>query len=117
MNTVHEMKLNDKPFERIKMGEKNIEMRLYDEKRQLVKPGHLIEFCNQVSGEKILTKVIGIHIFAEFETLYQHFDKISLGYLSNETANSRDMEKYYTPDEQQKYGVVGIEIALLKANY
>ena len=33
----HEMKLNNSPFERIKNGTKTIELRLNDEKRQLLK--------------------------------------------------------------------------------
>ena len=33
----HEMKLNNGPFERIKNGTKTIELRLNDEKRQLLK--------------------------------------------------------------------------------
>ena len=32
----------------------------------------------------------------------------------NEEANPNDMNKYYSEEEQQKYGVVGIEIKLLK---
>ena len=34
---IHEMKLNESPFERIKNGTKTIEFRLYDEKRRKVK--------------------------------------------------------------------------------
>lgn len=33
----HEIKLNNRPFERIKNGTKAIELRLNDEKRQLLK--------------------------------------------------------------------------------
>ena len=40
----HEMKLNNGPFERIKNGTKTIELRLNDEKRQLLKIKDLIEF-------------------------------------------------------------------------
>ena len=31
---IHQMKLNNKPFNMIKNGRKNIELRLYDEKRR-----------------------------------------------------------------------------------
>lgn len=31
---IHQMKLNDDPFERIKNGTKTIEFRLYDEKEE-----------------------------------------------------------------------------------
>lgn len=43
----HEMKLNNEPFERIKNGTKTIELRLNDEKGQLLKIKDLIEFTNR----------------------------------------------------------------------
>ena len=48
----HEMKLNNGPFERIKNGTKTIELRLNDEKRQLLKIKDLIEFTNRTNDEK-----------------------------------------------------------------
>ena len=45
-----------------------------------------------------------------FEELYKHFDKISLGYAEDEIADPKDMEQYYPQDKQEKYGVLGIEI-------
>ena len=41
---IHEMSLNPAPFEKIKNGEKSIEIRLYDEKRRGVKIGDIIIF-------------------------------------------------------------------------
>ena len=49
----HEMKLNNGPFERIKNGTKTIELRLNDEKRQLLKIKDLIEFTNRTNNEKM----------------------------------------------------------------
>ena len=46
------MKLNNGPFERIKNGTKTIELRLNDEKRQLLKIKDLIEFTNRTNDEK-----------------------------------------------------------------
>jgi len=34
---MHELRLHNEPFEKIKSGAKTIEMRLYDEKRKLIK--------------------------------------------------------------------------------
>ena len=41
---LHEMKLQNGPFNSIKNGKKTIELRLYDEKRQKVKIRDKIEF-------------------------------------------------------------------------
>jgi ASC-1-like (ASCH) protein len=48
----HEMKLNVEPFNKIKSGKKTIELRLNDEKRQLVKIKDLIEFTNRETEKK-----------------------------------------------------------------
>lgn len=108
----HIMKLNNEPFELIKAGTKTIELRLNDEKRSLVKERDTIEFENRVTGEKLEVTVVGLHKYDSFEELYKHFDKITLGYRSDEVAHPSDMEKYYSKEEQEKHGVLGIEISL-----
>ena len=50
----HEMKLNNGPYVNIKNGTKTIELRLNDEKRQLLKIKDLIEFTNRETLEKML---------------------------------------------------------------
>ena len=107
---MHEMKLDNKPFELIKNGSKTIEMRLYDEKRQSIKIGDIIEFTNRLTEEKIKVEVLALHKFANFTKMYANFNKVLLGYKEDEEANPLDMEKYYSKEEQTKYGVVGIEI-------
>lgn len=108
------MKLNNEPFEKIKNGTKIIEMRLYDEKRQLLKIGDLIEFTNILSNAKIVVIVDELFKYASFADLYQNHDKKDLGYSEEEIANPSDMEKYYSKEEQKKYGVLGIKFHLKK---
>ena len=110
---MHEMRLHDSPFKLIQSGTKTIELRLYDEKRQQIQVGDEIVFTNRVTDEKQRTKVIALHIYRSFADLYRDYDKFSLGYSLNEEAKSEDMEMYYSKEEQEKYGVVGIEIQLL----
>ena len=106
----HDMRLNDGPFKKIEEGTKTIELRLYDEKRQLLHENDLILFKNRTADEELLVEIIKLHKYPSFEELYKHFDKISMGYSENEEANPKDMEEYYSIEEQEKYGVVGIEI-------
>lgn len=106
----HKMNLNSRPFSSIKEGYKIIEMRLCDEKRELIKIGDEIEFCHRENGEKLLRRVCNLTKFKNFEELYKCFDKVSLGYLENEEANPQDMSQYYSQDEMDKYGVLAIEI-------
>lgn len=107
------MHLREQPFYMIKSGKKDIEMRLYDEKRQKIKVGDTIEFSNEETGQNINTEVVGIHVFEDFEHLYDKFDKTRLGYESNDEAKPEDMAQYYSVQEIHKYGVVGIEIKLV----
>ena len=106
----YDMKLNNGPFESIKNGTKTIELRLNDEKRQLLKVNDIIIFTNRDTGEKLSALIINLHYFDSFKELYNHFDKTMLGYLENEKCSYKDMEEYYSIEEQKMYGVVGIEI-------
>ena len=109
----HEMKLNNEPFECIKNGTKTIELRLNDEKRKLLTVRDYIEFTNRVTNEKLLVEVVDLFKYNSFEELYKHFNKIEMGYSINEEANPKDMENYYSKEEQEKYGVLGIKIKKL----
>ena len=70
----HYMALDPQPFEKIKSGAKSTELRLYDEKRRLIRLGEEIEFTNNKNGEKLLTKVIELHIFESFAALYRSLE-------------------------------------------
>lgn len=112
---LHNMKLQRSPFERILNGSKTIELRLYDEKRRQVRAGDEILFSRiDDSSQTILTEVTAIHLFESFDELYRKLPLEKCGYLQEEinTASAADMNEYYTIEEQQKYGVVGIEIAV-----
>lgn len=110
---IHNMRLNDEPFQLIKNGIKTIELRLNDEKRQLINVGDIIVFENRITLERQKVEVLNLYKYNNFEELYRHFDKSILGYSSNAKANSKDMEKYYSLEEQEKYGVIGIEVQVI----
>jgi len=113
-NAEHQMKLHTSPFEKIKSGEKTIELRLYDEKRQRIKEGDSITFTNTVTGETLTATVRKLHRFDSFEELYKALPLLQCGYTAEDidTAHPADMEQYYSLEEQKKYGVVGIELSL-----
>ena len=104
------MKFNNGPFKNIKNGTKTIELRLNDEKRQLLKIKDLIEFTNRETLEQLLVEIENLYHYPSFEELYKHFDKVAMGYKEDEEADPKDMEEYYSKEEQEKYGVLGIEI-------
>ena len=110
----HYMTLVDFAFKAIKNKTKTIEMRLNDEKRKNIKRFDEIEFTHLQTQEKIYVWVKKMHYFTSFDELYKRFDKISLGYKEDEVANPTDMEQFYSKENINKYGVVGIEIELIE---
>lgn len=109
---MHNMKLNPEPFEMIKNGQKTIELRLFDEKRQKIKSGDEIVFTNTADGQTFKVIVARVHRFNNFEELYKSLPLLKCGYTeeSVKTASPFDMEEYYSTEEQKKYGVVGVEV-------
>ena len=106
------MKLNPSPFEMIKSGKKTIELRLYDDKRQLIRSGDTIVFTNTSTGEKLEKTVLQLHLYDSFADLYKSLPLLKCGYTEDDVkyADPSDMEKYYSREEQAARGVVGIEL-------
>ena len=111
------MRLNPQPFSMIESGEKTIELRLYDEKRQKICVGDRIRFIHTEGAEKqLVCAVKNMHVFPSFEALYAYLPLRKCGYTEETLpfADPKDMEAYYSKSEQEKYGVVGIEIEVTK---
>jgi len=108
------MKLNDRPYEMIKSGAKTIELRLYDEKRRKIKVGDTV--CFKSREDELTATVKTLHIFRNFEELYAALPLDKCGYTADElaTASPDDMLEYYSKEQIEKYGVVGIEIEVKK---
>ena len=112
---IHSMQLQPHPFEMIKGGSKTIELRLFDDKRKKIRIGDTISFTNTESREILEVKVLELFVFDSFETLYNELPLLDCGYTEDDidTASPDDMASYYPKEEQRKYGVVGIKVALL----
>lgn len=108
---IHMMKLNPEPFERVMSGTKTIEYRLNDEKRQKVKAGDTIIFNSEDQQIEVkVTEVINAHNFSELRTVLYN-----AGYIKNfNEFDPAAMRKYYSIDDEHKYGVVGIRIHLVE---
>lgn len=108
---IHKMKLVDFAFKAIKNNEKDIEVRLNDEKRRLIKVGDIIEFVHIDTGEILKTEVTNLYKFDTFEELFNTFEHSRLGLKDNDTPDI--MNNFYTKEEQKEYGALGIEIKLI----
>ena len=114
---IHYMNLHPQPFSMIASGTKTIELRLLDEKRKSIRIGDTLVFSNNADASTVSCTVKALHVFADFDELYQTLPLDKCGYLPHEleTASAKDMEAYYPPEKQKNYGVVGIEIELTRA--
>ena len=108
--TLHKMRLQSEPFEKIKSGTKRIELRLFDEKRKLINIGDTIEFQKQSEETEMLhVKVVALLRYRSFSELFDDFvpeifggkDKISL---------LEGVHQFYSPEREKEYGVLGIRI-------
>ncbi len=111
------MKLNPTPFELMASGRKTIELRLYDEKRQSISIGDTITFTNiERPKSQLTTLVTDLYVFDSFNELYNELPLTECGYTDENVieASPNDMVQYYTSEEQQKYSVVGIRVALIQ---
>lgn len=108
----HRMRLVNFAFEAIKNREKDIEVRLNDNKRRLIKVGDIIEFIHIDTNEVISVEVINLYKFDTFKDLFDKFENKRLGL--NDDDDFSIMDNFYTVDEQKEYGALGIEIKLIK---
>lgn len=107
---IHEMRLNNEPFIKVKEGTKTVELRLLDEKRKALSVGDKIIFTNRANNEKIDVLVTNLFKADSFEPIYEKYSKVSMGYNEEAAAKPEDMEEYYSKEEIKKYGCIAIEI-------
>ena len=113
----HTMRLLPEPFEAMKSGNKIIEIRLNDEKRQKVKIGDTIVFHKlPEDGEKLSVRVLALLYYKDFKSLYQDVPFPQLG-CSGKTMEwmMENTYKIYAREQEEKYGALGIRIELLSA--
>ena len=112
---IHEMKLQPEYYNYILNGTKRIEIRLFDEKRQLIKIGDTIKFLKEPElNESFSVKVVELLRYKSFEDMFKDFD---ISILADKSMTKEELlftlEKFYTKEKQDKYGVLGIRIELL----
>ena len=106
--TLHKLHLHQQPFDKVRNGQKTIEARLFDERRQRIEIGDEIDFINRADESLCRVKVHRLHRAPTFQELFTLCGPMEFGAESVEDA-VKSIEKYYDYDEQLRYGVIGIE--------
>lgn len=107
------MNLQPKYFDFIKDGTKRIELRLYDEKRQSIQLGDIIEFAKS-DDEKFKAEVVGLLRYDSFADLFKDFD---ISILADSSMTKQELlevlGEFYSEEKQAEFGVIGIRIKLI----
>ena len=107
--TTHQLKLATEPFDAIISGNKTIESRLYDVKRQKIQLGDRIIFTNRDNSEQTVTaEVVGLLRYATFRDLFSHNNPRKFGGDNVEWLENQ-ISEFYSIEDQKIYGVIGIE--------
>lgn len=114
----HKMRLLPEYFEYMKTGTKKLEIRLNDEKRKNIKIGDLIIFEKLDDTQELLkTKVTNLYYYSNFNELINENDVTLLADKSvSKEKLIKTLNEIYSKVEQDKYGVVAIEIEKIKVD-
>ena len=106
----HEMKLQPEYYNFILNGTKRIEIRLFDEKRQKLRPGDEIRFHHAETGETLTRYVVRLHRHPTFASLLEALPPEAFGRERDDPLTVAELYAYYTPEEEKKWGALGIEL-------
>ena len=110
--TTHQLKLATEPFNAIISGNKTIESRLYDAKRQKIQIGDRIIFTNRDNSEQtVTTEVVGLLRYATFRDLFSHNNPRKFGGDNVEWLENQ-ISEFYSLSDQLENGVIGIEFEI-----
>lgn len=108
--------LDSDVFDIVKAGNKNIEARLYDDKRKQLKIGDILVFLRRpLDDEKIVAKVTDLLRYNTFADLVECYEMKRL-YLEDYTKEMylKEMGRFYSLDDQLKDGVLAIHFDILE---
>ncbi|MCQ2582095.1 MAG: NUDIX domain-containing protein [Alphaproteobacteria bacterium] len=108
------MSVQHKYFELIKSGQKDIELRAYDEKRKRITIGDkFLLFDAEKTPEYIICEVLNMHIASDFESLFEKIDIKRAGFKT--VQELIDIITKFIPYEKlTQEQVVGIEIKRIR---
>lgn len=111
----HRIKLQPEYYNYVLNGTKRIEIRLFDEKRQQIEIGDKIIILKEPNLDEFFeVRVVGLLRYSSFREMFRDFD---ISILADKSMTKEELiselEKFYTKEQQEQYGVLGIRIELI----
>ena len=108
------MKLKPQYFDLIKCGKKIYEIRLNDDKRQQMEIGDSLIFKREPEMIELLnTTIENLIYFDTFEEMLQTLSPEQIGFENSIKSEILDLYyRFYTKEEEKKYGVVAIKVKM-----
>lgn len=116
---IHEIKVKEIYYNKIKKAEKIYEVRLLDEKRKLIKVGDKIRINKEPLMEEFLDgEVVDLAMFKSFEQMANSLSAKEIGFDGCGKEQIVDeYHKFYSQEQEQKYGVVAIKLKVINVTY
>ena len=114
------MKLQGEPYDLIREGKKTVEVRLFDEKRQALRPGDLIIFQKLPYRHEMLYRRVGaVKRFPDWQALFAAYDRAALGCGEQDTAEdfAKAMAEYYKAEDLARWGACAVELLPYEGGY
>lgn len=113
---IHEMKLRAIYFDKIKNGEKIYEIRLNDEKRQMIDVGDILIFKKEPDLKETLKTIVKDLIY--FKSFNEMVNTLPIKKIGFDKKTKEEVENiyygFYSVEDELKYGVVAIKVEVLK---
>lgn len=108
--------ISKKPFKKIKLGHKTVDLRLNDLRRNNIKAGDTIVYrVDKKPKKQIVVTVLNSKKFYSFKDLISYYGKDKCGFQKKtvDQANAI-MKRFYSDKEINELGVIGFEFELKK---
>lgn len=105
--TLHQIKLNDDEFKKIKKNKQNIILKLNDDDYKNVSIKDKVLLVNGKNKSK--RRVKNLYNYSDVDELRKNIKNKQFGYKNNDIIDCDNLVKDYKKDEIKKYGLLGIE--------
>ncbi len=108
------MNLKREHFDKVYLGQKTIEVRLNDKKRQRLEVGDFIQFFDDEDDSRHIRVVVtALYKHDTFSSLFSAVGLKKCGFSCDKACALEKMKEYYSKENELKFGAIGIEFEIV----